>query len=93
MTPIARLPLIRRAVAASPLIFEFSVILSTKKAEKRHTGMLTKRGAALKAYAIASEAKPTCDSPSPIIENLFKTRLTPRRAAHNETKIPTMSAR
>lgn len=45
------------------------------------------------AQAIASAPKPTWESPSPIIEKRFKTRLTPKSAAQSEIKTPATSAR
>ena len=42
------------------------------------------------ATAIAPNA--TCDNPSPINENLFKTSVTPRSEEHNAIKTPTINA-
>lgn len=43
--------------------------------------------------ATASAKNPTWESPSPIIEYLFKTRLTPSMDEHSDTSNPTTSAR
>ena len=42
------------------------------------------------AMAIAPNA--TCERPSPIYENLFNTRITPRSDEHSAISTPTMSA-
>ena len=42
------------------------------------------------AMAIAPNA--TCESPSPIKENLFKTSVTPRSDEHKAIKVPTINA-
>ena len=44
------------------------------------------------AVAIESTPKPTCESPSPIMLYLFKTRLTPKSAAHKLINVPTKIA-
>ena len=59
ITPTASAPEHITAIAASPFIFEFSPSRSSKNAAAIHTGIDTASGAALSAYAIASEAKPT----------------------------------
>ena len=64
-----------------------------KNAATITTGIDTCNGAKFSAEAIASAPKPTWDNPSPIIEKRFNTRLTPRSAAHSETRSPTTSAR
>ena len=56
------------------------------------TGRVTVIGAKPQTVAIASAPKATCDSPSPIIEYLFSTRLTPSRAAQSEISTPAISA-
>ena len=56
------------------------------------TGIATASGATFNAAATASAPNPTCDRPSPIIEYLFNTRLTPKSAEHKETRIPTVNA-
>ena len=57
------------------------------------TGIESFKGAIPKAIAMESAPKDTWDSPSPIMENFFSTRLTPSRAAQREIKIPTIKAR
>ena len=49
-------------------------------------------GATFIATAIVRAAKATCDSPSPIIEYLFNTKLTPNKAEHKATNPPTIIA-
>ena len=93
IAPIASALLERRAIAASPFILPSELILSRINAATITTGMDTCKGAKFSAEAIASAPKPTCDNPSPIIEKRFNTRLTPRSAAHSETRSPTTSAR
>ena len=56
------------------------------------TGIANFKGAIPHAIAIDNAPKDTCDRPSPIIEYLFRTKLTPRSAAHNETNIPPKKA-
>ncbi len=36
--------------------------------------------------------KATCDKPSPIKENLFRTSVTPSKEEHREIKTPTINA-
>ena len=57
--PIARALLEIKAMAASPLIFEFELTRSSKKAAITQTGIETARGAQLKAIAMAIVPKPT----------------------------------
>lgn len=57
--PIARALLEIKAMAASPLIFEFELTRSSKKAAITQIGIETARGAKLKAIAIAIVPKPT----------------------------------
>ena len=93
ITPIARELVEIRAMAASPLIRLLPLMRSRSTAATITTGMATARGAAFAAAATAIAPNPTWESPSPIIEYLFRTRLTPRRAEHNATRIPTTKAR
>ena len=92
MTPMASAPLHTIATVASPFNLLFSLILNIRKAAAIHTGIATLRGAVPAAAAAASAAKPTWDSPSPIIEYLLSTMLTPRSEAHNDTRRPTVIA-
>lgn len=57
--PIARALLEIKAMAASPLIFEFELTRSSKKAAITQIGIETARGAQLKAIAMAIVPKPT----------------------------------
>ena len=57
--PIARALLEIKAMAASPLIFEFELTRSSKNAAITQTGIETARGAQLKAIAMAIVPKPT----------------------------------
>lgn len=91
--PIARALLEIKAMAASPLIFEFELTRSSKNAAITQTGMETARGAQLKAIAMAIVPKPTWLKPSPIIEKRFNTSVTPKSEAQMEIIIPATSAR
>lgn len=93
MIPMARDPAEIIAIAASLLIFPFPVIRRSRTAAAATTGIDTARGAQLKATAIESAPKETWDSPSPIIEYRFSTRLTPRSDAQSEIQIPPIIAR
>lgn len=83
----------KRATAASPFISDEEPIRNSKKAEATTTGIETARGEKFRAMAMARVPKPTWDNPSPIIEKRFKTRLTPRRAAHRAIQPPPTRAR
>ena len=50
--------------------------------------MDTCRGDQPKATAMDRAPKDTWDSPSPIMEYRFNTKLTPKRAAHRDTSTP-----
>ena len=91
--PIASEEAETTAIAASLLTFARSVMRSRKKAAIATIGMENFSGAQPNANATDKAPKETCDNPSPIIENRFRTRLTPKRAAQRETKIPTSKAR
>ena len=56
-------------------------------------GMETVSGAIFSAVAKASALKPTWESPSPIMEYRFRTRLTPSREEQRATMVPTRIAR
>ncbi len=92
ITPIPRAPVEIIAIAASPLIFPFDESRSSRNAAIITTGIATAIGAKFITEAIAKAPNPTCESPSPIIEKRFSTRLTPKSAAQSETKTPTISA-
>ena len=81
------------AIAASPLIWLFPLIRRSRTAARITTGIATASGAAFSAAATARAPKPTWESPSPIIEYLFRTRLTPSRAEQRATRAPTINAR
>ena len=55
-------------------------------------GIVNFNGDKPRAVDTAKAPNPTCDNPSPIIEYFFRTKLTPRRDAHNETNTPTITA-
>jgi hypothetical protein len=93
ITPIAKALVEINAIAASPLILLFSEIRNRKNAAKTTTGIETVNGATFIAVATAKVPKPTCESPSPIIEYRFKTRLTPNNAEQSATSKPTTTAR
>ena len=93
MIPTAREPAEIMAMAASLLIFPFPVIRSSKTAAATTTGIETARGAHPKATATERAPKDTWDSPSPIMEYRFRTRLTPRRAAQRDSISPPAMAR
>ena len=67
-TPMASALVEMSAIAASPLILLDSLSRSSRNAASTTTGMETASGASPIAIATASEPKPTCDSPSPIME-------------------------
>ena len=92
ITPTARAPVERSAIATSPLIFAFSLSLIRRKDATITTGKATVKGATFAATAIAIAPKPTWESPSPIIENFLSTRLTPRRAEQREIITPAIRA-
>ena len=71
----------------------FSLKRSKKNAATTTTGIVNLSGAIFKAVAMANVPKPTCDNPSPIMEYLFKTKLTPNNAAQSEISVPTTIAR
>ena len=66
--------------------------LSKKKAAIITIGIENLIGANPKAIAMDNAPNETCDKPSPIIEYLFKTRLTPKRAAQSDTNNPPIKA-
>lgn len=63
-----------------------------KKAATITTGTAIARGATFITAATDKAPNPTCDKPSPIIENLLSTRLTPRSAQHSATSPPAIMA-
>jgi hypothetical protein len=64
-----------------------------KKAAIITTGTAMASGATFITAATDNAPNPTCDNPSPIIENLLRTRLTPSSAQHNATSPPAIIAR
>ena len=86
--PMARELLLIKAIAASPFMPLKELTRKSKKAATTQTGMETARGAQLKAKAMAIVPNPTWESPSPIIEKRFNTRLTPKRAEQRAIKLP-----
>ena len=92
-TPIARELLEISAIAASPFILLFLLSFRRKKAAITITGMENFNGARFKAAATDMAPNPTCERPSPIMENRFNTRLTPSKEAESVTSSPTINAR
>lgn len=92
ITPIANDEADTIAIAASLFILPFSANLSKKKAAIITIGIENLIGANPKAIAMDNAPNETCDKPSPIIEYLFKTRLTPKRAAQSDTNTPPIKA-
>ena len=91
--PTARADADIMAMAASLFIFPFSVIRRRKNAASTTTGIDSFNGDQPIARATDSAPKDTWDSPSPIMEYRFSTRLTPSKDAHRDTRIPPTSAR
>ena len=80
------------ATKASPFTEEFPLTFKRRIAEIMETGREIKRGERFSARAIATVPNPRWESPSPIIENLFNTRITPKRAAQREMRLPAINA-
>lgn len=80
------------ATRASPFTEEFPLTFKRRIAEIMEIGREIKRGERFSARAIATVPNPRWESPSPIIENLFKTRITPKRAAQREMRLPAINA-
>ena len=68
ITPMASAPEEMMAMAASPLTRLLCLRRSSSTAAATTTGTATASGASPSAEAMASAPKPTCDSPSPIME-------------------------
>ena len=81
------------AMAASPFIFAFCPVRKRSIAAiiviGRTRSMLFVR---FNTEAMAIAPKATWESPSPINENLFKTKVTPRREEQREINMPTINA-
>lgn len=103
ITPKANAAVDITAIALSPFIRLLSERRRRKKAAIITTGIVKTRGFAPRnlrkalpdeenTAAVESAPKPTWESPSPIMEYLFKTRLTPRSAEQSETRAPTRKA-
>ena len=69
-------PPFKRIIAAIIVTGSTSIILSVR----------------LNTVATDTAPKATCESPSPINENLFKTRITPRSEEQSAISIPTIIA-
>lgn len=80
------------AIADSPLIFLELFARSKITADNTVIGIATAIGARFAAAATVVAPKPTCERPSPSIEYLFKTRLTPIKDAQTDIKIPQTKA-
>lgn len=81
------------AIEASPFKFVEELTFNKRNAAKMQTGIETASGAQLNAIAIAIVPKATWLNPSPIIENLFKTRIIPKSAAHKLISVPAIIER
>ena len=91
--PIARAPTESIARAASPLILVFLPVRKSKTAHTTVTGATNNILLVnFNIVAIAIAPKATWDNPSPINENLFNTRVTPRREEHKAINTPTNNA-
>ena len=90
--PIANAELEINAIEESPFMFEDELTRKSKNADKTQTGIETASGAQLNASAIAIDPNPTWLNPSPIIENLFKTKIMPKSEAHNAIIEPAINA-
>ena len=91
-TPIASDEVEITAIAESPLNLPFWLSRNKIIAAKITIGIENNIGAALNEAEIAKAPKAICESPSPIIEYLFKTKQTPNKAEQSETSVPTISA-
>ena len=80
------------AIAESPLILLLLLSLNRKNAAITTIGIAIVSGAVSNATAIDNAPKPTCDSPSPIIEYLLSTSITPNKDAHKAIIPPTIIA-
>ena len=91
--PIASAPTEIMAMAASPLIFVFCPVRSSKMAHKMVTGKINNiLFVKFKIDATAIAPKATWDKQSPINEKRFNTSVTPSREEHRAIRIPTISA-
>lgn len=90
--PIARELDDNKAINESPCNLLFSFNLNIKNDDSITIGSAKYIGVKLSTEAIANAPNPTCDSPSPIIEFLLKTKDTPISDAHKEISIPTINA-
>jgi len=91
--PMASAPTEIMATAASPLIFVFCPVRSSRTAQTTVTPSV--RGISSvspSTAAIAIAPKATWESPSPMKENLFSTSVTPRSDEQSAISTPTMSA-
>ena len=80
--------IVAAAVFAAAALALRSMIRSRKNAASTTTGTETERGDHPMAMAMDSAPKDTWDKPSPIMEYRFSTRLTPKREAQREIRIP-----
>ena len=81
------------AIAASPLSLVLFPVLSKSTAHTMVTGIIKRLTLAIfSTVAIASAPNATCESPSPMNENLLSTRVTPRSEEHKAISTPTISA-
>ena len=80
------------AIAESPCILLFSFSFNIRKDASMTIGSANSNGAKCNTVAIANAPNPTCDSPSPIIEFLFKTIVIPIKDEQIDISIPTIKA-
>ncbi len=91
--PRAKAPTEIIAIVASPLILEFWPPFKSITANNIVIGNTTNiLFVKPKTVATAIAPKVTLERPSPINENLFKTRVAPNREEHREINTPTINA-
>lgn len=91
--PIARAATEISAIAASPFIFVFRPVISSRIALTTVIGKTTIISLDIPSTPdIANAPNATCESPSPINENRFSTSVTPSSDEHSAISSPTSSA-
>lgn len=91
--PIARAPTEISAIAASPLIFVFRPVISSRIALTTVIGKTIIISLDIpRTPDIANAPNATCESPSPMNENRLSTRVTPSSDEHSAISSPTSSA-
>jgi len=92
VTPIETEMQLKIAIDVSLLILYFSPYFNSIIPAKITIGIVNSIGEISKESAIESAANETFESPTPIIEYLFKTKVIPSNAELIEIKSPTMMA-